>query len=122
MCYYDLVDIGEVILNQSGFNTTRIAGEINFTLECSAYIKTLPENVPLPTFKWFFGPDNSSQLPSGVIVSNVTNISNTYTSTLEFSTLSEPHSGLYTCRLGGNERLAADINITVKGTSAMNIQ
>ena len=115
------MNIGKVVLNQSGFNTTRIAGEINFTLKCSAYIRTLPENVPLPTFEWFFGPDNSSQLPSGVIVSNMMNSSNTYTSTLEFSTLSESHSGLYTCRLGGNERLAANTNITVKGTSAMNI-
>ena len=108
------MDIGEVVLNQSGFNTTRIAGEINFTLACSAYIRTLPENVSLPKFEWFFGPDNSS-FPIGFIVSNVTNSSNTYTSTLKFSALSESHSGLYTCRLGGNERLAANTNISVKG-------
>ena len=105
-----------VLSQPAGFNATRIAGEINFTLQCSACIMSpLLDNVPVPTFEWFFGPDNSS-LPSGVTISNVTNSSNTYTSTLQFSTLSESHSGLYTCRLGGNERLAANTNITVKGT------
>ena len=117
---FSIVDIGEVVLSQpAGFNATRIAGEINFTLECSAYIMSpLPVNVPVPKFEWFSGPDNSS-LPSqsGVTISNVTSSHSTYTSALQFSTLSESHSGLYTCRLGGNERLAANTNITVKGTS-----
>ena len=115
---HNLVDIGEVTLHRSGSNTSqKIVGEINFTLSCSAYVMSpLPDNVPTPSFEWFFGPDNSS-LPSGVTVSNVTNNSNTYTSTLQFSPLQESYSGLYTCRFGGNKRLTvnSNVNITMKG-------
>lgn len=98
-------------------SSSKTAGEINFTLKCSADVTLLElEGVPLPTFKWFFDSMNAS-LPCGVTVSqNVTNIGNNYTSTLQISFLQEHHSGLYTCRLGGNERLAANSNITVKGT------
>ena len=104
-------------LHRSGYNTgQRIVGEIDFTLKCSARLMSpLPDDVPTPSFEWFFGSDNSS-LHFGVTVSNVTNSSNTYTSTLQFSTLQESYSGLYTCRLGGNERLAVSSDITVKGT------
>ena len=86
----------------------------NFTLDCSVTIapNPLPENVSLPTYEWFFGPNNAS-LPFGVAVSNVTNINNTYTSALHFSPLSQSHAGMYTCRLGGNERLANNITISV---------
>ena len=38
---------------------------------------------------------------------------NTYTSTLQFSPLRESHAGMYTCRLGGNARLASSTTITV---------
>ena len=95
---------------------SKIAGETHFTLNCSAQItpNPLPEHVPSPTFEWFFGQGNTS-LPSGMTVLNVTNSGNNYTSTLQFSFLQEHHSGLYTCRLGGNERLAINSNITVKG-------
>lgn len=107
------MNISEVTLISSG---SKIAGETGFTLECSAQI-TLPNSthgLP-PTYEWFFGPSNAS-LPSGVTVSSVTNSGDIYTSTLQFSFLQEHHSGLYTCRLGGNERLAINSNITVKGT------
>ena len=84
-------------------------GEI-FNLSCSANISISPsQNV---TFEWFFGPDNST-LPTGVIVSNVTNNSNTYTSTLQLSSLTQSHAGTYTCRIGGNKRLAASTTVTV---------
>ncbi len=107
------VNISEVTLFPSG-SSTKTAGEIDFTLSCSAQI-ILPMNVPPPTFEWFYGRDNAS-LPSEVTNLTVTNSSNNYTSTLQFSFLQERHSGLYTCRLGGNERLAVDSNITVQGT------
>ena len=107
------MNISEVTLIPSG-SSTKTAGEINFTLNCSAQI-ILPMNVSPPTFEWFHGPGNHS-LPSGVTNLTVINSSNNYTSTLHFSFLQEHHSGLYTCRLGGNERLAANFNITVKGT------
>ena len=96
---------------------TETAGNI-FTLNCSVDITPNPllEDVPPPSFEWFFGPTNTS-LPSGVTVSDVTNGRNTYTSTLQFSPLRESHAGIYTCRLGGNERLAANTKITVNGES-----
>ena len=96
---------------------TETAGKI-FTLNCSVDItpNPLPEDVPSPSFEWFFGPTNTS-LPSGVTVSDVINCSNTYTSTLQFSPLRESHAGMYTCRLGANERLAANTSITVNGKS-----
>ena len=103
-------------ISPSGPNHARIAGETSFTLECSATItpNPLPDNVPSPKFEWFYGPNNMS-LPFNVTMSDVTNNSSTYTSTLEFSPLRESHAGMYTCRLGGNERLAANTNITVNG-------
>ena len=105
----------------AGFNATGVVGEklTSFLLNCSAHI-VIPSSdyVPPPSFEWFFGLDNSSEsLPLNMTVSNVTNNSNTYTSTLQFPALSESaHTGLYTCRLGGNERLAASTNVTVKGS------
>ena len=102
----------------AGFNATRVVGEklTGFMLNCSAHI-IIPSSgcVPSPSFKWFF--NYSESLPLNVAVSNVTNNSNTYTSTLRFPALSESaHSGLYTCRLGGNERLVASTNVIVKGS------
>lgn len=110
------VNISEVSLVPSG-SSTKSAGEIDFTLNCSAQITPdpLPTNVPPPSFQWFFGPGNAT-LPCGVTVSNVANRGNNYTSTLHFPFLQEHHSGTYTCRLGGNERLAVNSNITVEGT------
>ena len=95
--------------------TNGIAGE-TFTLECSTDItpKPLPQKVPFPYFEWFFGPTNAS-LPSGVTVSDVTNSGNTYTSTLQFSPLLVSHAGMYTCHLGGNERLSASTTVNVNG-------
>ena len=112
---FTAVNIGGVTLTPSG---SEITGETGFTLTCSAQItpNPLPEHVPPPTYEWFFGSSNDS-LPSGVTVSNhsVTNSSSIYSSTLQFSFLQEHHSGLYTCRLGGNERLAVNSNISVNG-------
>ena len=96
-----------------GSSTTANEGEI-FTLECSADIVSQSDSPP-PTFEWFSGPTNSSLLASGAIVSDVTNSGNTYTSTLQFSPLQVSHAGMYTCRLGGNERLAANTDIIVNG-------
>ena len=90
--------------------TTETAGT-NITLNCSFWL-ILPRNVVPPHFEWFFGPSNTS-LPVGVTVSNVTNNSNTYTSTLQFSPLNQSHAGKYTCRVGGNQRLAVSAVITV---------
>ena len=102
------VDISAVTISPSG-PSTGTAGE-TFTLECSADIMTQSDSPP-PTFEWFVGPTNTTSLPLGVTVSDVTNSGNTYTSTLQFSPLRESHPGMYTCRLGGNARLAVNTMI-----------
>ena len=111
LLFPNVVDIGAVIISSSGSST---AGE-TYSLTCSATISTnpLPTNVPSPTFEWFFGQSNSS-LPSGVTPPVTTNSSNTYTSTLQFSPLSQSHGGMYTCKLSGNPRLAARVTVTGK--------
>ena len=108
------VDIGEVSVSPAS-TTARTVGE-NFNLQCSVDItpNPLPENVPTPSFEWFFGSNNAS-LPSGVTVSPMTSSGDTYTSTLQFSLLQESHGGMYTCRLGGNPRLANNNTIIVSG-------
>ena len=102
------VNISSLTISSSR-HTEHGAGEI-LSIYCLVDI-ALPPNVPPPTFEWFFGPDNSS-LPSGVTVLPVTNNGNTYNSTLHFSPLLIHHTGLYTCRLGSNYRLAASAMIT----------
>ena len=101
-----------VTISPSG--STGTAGE-TYSLTCSATLHPrfipFPSDVPSPTFEWFFGPNNSS-LPSGVtpmatVLSNVT-----YTSSLQFSQLSQSHAGMYTCRLGPG-RLANHAMVTV---------
>ena len=67
-----------------------------------------------PTFEWFFGPNATASLPSGVAVSSVMNNGTTYTSTLFFTPPKVFHTGTYTCRLGGNPRLEAYTKISVK--------
>ena len=99
------VDIGAVTISPSDSNT---AGE-DFSLVCSADIVT-QDDTPSPHFQWFFGPNNNS-LPFRTPITN--NSRNTYTSTLYFSPLSQSHAGMYTCRLGGNARLAARATLTV---------
>ena len=71
--------------------------ERNFSLVCSADVSI--NAGPPPILEWFYGPENSS-LPSDVVVSNVTNNGNNYTSALQFSPLRESHTGTYTCRVG----------------------
>ena len=99
------------------------AGE-TYSLMCSA---TLHERnpggspnsyiMPPPTFEWSFGPNGNAPLPSGMTVTTtVFNLNNhTYTSTLQFSPLSQSHEGNYTCRLGV-VNLVNSHEFTVMGT------
>ena len=121
-----------VTISPSGSST---AGETDYSLTCSSTLFDpipLPDNVPSPTFQWFFGPNGNASLPSGVIpmatvlsssnntvyntTSNTTsNITiNTYSSTLRFSPLSQSHTGMYTCRLGAG-RLINNAVVIVNG-------
>ena len=101
---------------------SNIAGE-NSSLECSATISPMPDPiVASPTFEWFFGPNDHS-LPYGVTPTETTVSSNgymyTYTSTLQFSPLSQSHTGMYRCQLGGNERLADTFSVIVNGMTVL---
>ena len=105
-----------VTISPSG--STGTAGE-TYSLTCSTILNSdstpLPSEVPSPTFEWFFGPSNSS-LPSGVTspMGTTFNSINTYTSTLQFSPLSQSHAGMYTCQIGPG-RLANHAMVTVNG-------
>ena len=81
-----------------------IAGEV-YSLTCSATLErrnpTLPDpNIPPPTFEWFFGPNGNIPQSGVTPMETVLNNNITYTSTLQFSPLSQSHTGMYTCRLG----------------------
>ena len=91
-----------VAISPSAGPTT--AGEA-YSLTCSATLHarnpTLPDpNIPSPTFEWFFGPNDGNSLPFGLTTPGTVLSSDTYTSTLQFSPLSQSHTGMYTCRLG----------------------
>ena len=105
-----------VTITSSGSNT---AGK-TFSLMCSATLHSrnpsLPDpNIPSPTFKWFYGPNGNAPLPSD-LTPNTTVLNNgTYTSTLQFSPLSQSlHAGNYTCRLGAGS-LVNSAMFTVNG-------
>ena len=99
------VDIGPMRIT---FRPDEQVYAVNYSVDITP--DPLPENVPNPSFQWFFGPTNSS-LPSGVTVFDVRKSDNTYTSMLQFSPQILTHTGMFTCRLGGNERLAANTTI-----------
>ena len=101
-----------------------IAGE-TYSLTCSATLKAnrnppLPDpDIPSPIFEWFFGPNGNDSLSSGLTTPSTALSGGTYTSTLQFSPLSQPHAGNYTCRLGAGT-LANSLNVTVNGIYSNN--
>ena len=105
-----------VAISHSGSTT---AAEV-YSLVCSATLypnrnPPLPDpNIPSPTFEWFFGPNGNALLPSGLTPTPTVLNSGTYTSTLQFSPLSQSHAGNYTCQLGAGS-LANSIMFTVDG-------
>jgi hypothetical protein len=111
--------VDQVIISPSPGSTAAVAGEA-YSLTCSSILidpVSLPDDVPSPNFQWSFG--GSSSLPSGVTamptdMSSSNSASETYTSTLQFSPLSQSHAGMYTCRLGAG-RLVNSVMVTVNG-------
>ena len=112
-----------VTISPSTGSTATTAGQRDYSLTCSSTLFApipLPDNVPSPNFQWSFG--GSSSLPSGVtamptVMSSSNSTSETYTSTLQFSSpLSQSHAGMYTCRLGAG-RLMNSVEITVNGNN-----
>ena len=93
-----------------------IAGE-SYSLTCSTTLVDpvpLPSDIPTPNFEWFFGPNGNASLPFGAAPMATVQSGNTYRSTLQFSLLSQFHSGRYTCRLGVGI-LANSATINVQG-------
>ena len=113
-------DIDQVTISPSTGSTATTAGETGYSLTCSSTLfepSHLPSNVPSPNFQWSF--NGSASLPSGVtamptVMSSSNSTSETYTSILQFSPLSQSYTGNYTCRLGAG-RLVNNIMITVDG-------
>ena len=111
-----------VIISPSTGSTDTSAGERDYSLNCSATLYDpvpLPDDVPSPNFQWSF--DGSASLPSGVtatptVMSSSNSTSETYTSTLQFSQLSQSHIGNYTCRLGAGRLVSSAAMVTVNGT------
>ena len=107
-----------VSISPSGSTT---AGE-TYSLTCSATLHSRnpplpdPNIIPAPTFEWFFGPNGNAPLPSGLTPTETVLSSDTYTSTLQFSSLSQSHEGNYTCRLGAGN-LVNSIMFTVDGNT-----
>jgi hypothetical protein len=115
-------DIDPVTISPSTGSTATTAGERDYSLTCSSTLfdpDHLPSGVPSPNFQWSFG--GSSSLPSGVtamptVMSSSNSNSETYTSTLQFSPLSQSHAGMYTCRLGAG-RLVNSAIVIVNGNT-----
>ena len=103
------VDIGPVSISPST-PTTVTAGE-TVDLQCSVDITPhpLPENTSTPEFEWFF-----CQTFSQPVTSTTTNNGSTYTSTVQFTSVSESDGGTYTCRLRGNHRTAVTTSVTIE--------
>ena len=99
-------NVSHVIISPSTGSTATTAGQRDYSLTCSATLfqpSSLPSDAPSPNFQWSFGGNTS--LPSGVtptptVMSSSNSSSETYTSTLQISPLSQSHAGMYTCRLG----------------------
>jgi hypothetical protein len=92
--------------------------EESYSLTCSATLvdpTPLPSNIPTPNFEWFFGPNGNASLPFGVALPLTVESVNTFTSTLHFASLTQSHSGMYTCRLGAGV-LANSTTINVQGS------
>ena len=116
--------IDPVTISPSTGSTAITAGERDYSLNCSVTLfqpSHLPSGVPSPSFQWSF--DGSISLPSGVtamptVMSSSNSTSETYTSALQFSLLSQSHAGNYACRLGPG-RLVNSAMVTVNGMISM---
>ena len=119
-------NVSHVIISPStGFNATT-AGEGDYSLNCSATLFELDHiisrsDVPSPNFQWFL--NGCASLPSGVtttstVVSSMNETSETYTSTLQISSLSQCNIGMYTCQLGP-ARLMNSVMVTMDGIAML---
>jgi hypothetical protein len=112
-------DVDHVIISPSPGSTAPAAGEA-YSLTCSSTLFSpdrLPSGVPSPNFQWLL--NGCALLPSGVtamptVMSSFNSTSETYTTTLQISSLSQCNVGMYTCRLGPS-LLTNSAMVTVNG-------
>ena len=106
--FFLAVDIGSVSITLSASTVT--AGQ-TANLQCSVDITPhpLPAGTSSPVFEWFFGSTFDRPLTS-----TTTNSGSTYTSTYCISSARVSDGGMYTCRLGGNQRTAVNTMVTVQ--------
>ena len=103
-------------------NGTTTAGEVGYSVGCATILvepSPLPAAMPTPTFQWFFGPNGSDSLPSGLTPPTTFTVNDTniisYMSMLEFPQLSQRlHAGMYTCRIGAG-RLSNTVTVDING-------
>ena len=96
------VDTTMVNIVPSGLQpSARLVGETGFTMECMVTLPCDTEPEAQPTFDWSFPHGNNLLTPS------LRRSGNNYISTVRFPPLNQSDAGTYTCRLGGNPRLAA---------------
>ena len=112
-------DVDHVTFSSFTGSSTTTAGDTGYSLTCSVPLiepASRPDNVPFPNLRWSF--DGSTSLPSGVTATPTLMSSSTpretYSSTLQFSPLSQAYAGMYTCQLGPG-RLVNSVVITVNG-------
>ena len=113
-------DLDPVTTFSSTGSTATTAGETDYSLICSSTLfepSRLPADEPSPKFQWSF--NGSASLPSGVTtmptdMSSSNSTSETYTSILQFSPMSQSYTGIYTCRLGAAS-LVTHTTLIVKG-------
>ena len=113
-------NLPHVIISPSTGSTATTAGQRDYSLTCSSTLFSptrIPSGVPSPNFQWSFG--GCASLPSDVtamptVMSSSNSTTETFTSTLQFSSLSRCHVGMYTCRLGP-ARLTNNVMVTVDG-------
>ena len=100
------MDIGPVSISPST-PVTVTAGQ-TFNLQCSVVITPhpLPANTSIPEIEWLFGQTS--------FIRTTTSNGSTYSSTIQFNSVSESDGGLYTCRLRGNHRTAVNTTVTVE--------
>ena len=113
-------DVDHVTFSPSTGSTATTAGQRDYSLTCSVTLfepSSLPSGVPSPNFQWLLNgcaslSSDVTAMPTFMSSSNST--SETYSSTLQFSPLSQCHAGMYTCRLGP-ARLTNNVMVTVDG-------
>lgn len=109
------VDIGPVSISPS--LPVTIASADNFNVKCSFDV-AYNHHLPNTKIEWFSSPENGT-IQTITQIETINNDTRSYTSTLQLSSVQESDAGIYTCRLEGNERISASIQISIRLSSTL---